>query len=140
VRGAPRLRLLAGCAALFLLGAAGCRGVEGEGDPAVSVKIGISPTPPLVGPTRLLLEVERNGEPVQGARVAIEGNMSHAGMVPVLDSAREESPGRYGVEAFRFTMAGDWILEVRVELPDGGSALRRIPVRVSGGDPPGGVR
>jgi len=118
---------------LLALALWGCRGDADTGDPEVSVRLGISPTPPLVGPTRMLVEIGERGTPTSEARVSIEGSMNHAGMVPVLDSATILDDGRYVVPAFDFNMAGDWIVEVRVELPDGRRLVRRFPVRVSGG-------
>ena len=77
----------------------------------------------MVGATRLLIEVsDAAGGPVAGAEVRVEGNMNHAGMAPVFASAVEEEPGMYVVPGFRFTMAGGWILTVRVTLPDGRQA------------------
>ena len=82
--------------------------------------VAISPTPPAVGPARLIISLEDSaGAPLDGAEILVEGNMSHAGMVPVLDTAQAEGPGRYGISDFRFTMAGDWVLIVHATLPDG---------------------
>jgi len=73
-----------------------------------------------VGPARILIALEDSGGiPVEGARIVVEGNMSHAGMTPVLDTAVAEAPGRYAVPDFPFTMAGSWILTLRATLPDG---------------------
>lgn len=98
----------------------GCRGDLPPGDPNLVLEIGISPTPPGVGPARLIISLKDTlGAPVEGAEVRVEGNMSHAGMVPVMDSAQEQGGGVYTVPAFSFTMAGDWILTVTAELEDG---------------------
>mgnify|MGYP001821836650 FL=1 len=64
--------------------------------------------------------------------MTVEGNMSHAGMVPVLDTAVAEDPGRYGISDFGFTMAGDWILTVQAVLPDGRAARIDRPTSVVG--------
>jgi hypothetical protein len=58
--------------------------------------------------------------------------MSHAGMVPVVDTAVAEDPGRYGISGFEFTMAGDWILTVEATLPDGRRAQIDRPTSVVG--------
>ena len=98
----------------------GCRGEAPGADPGLSLVLAISPTPPGVGPARLLITLrDSSGGLIEGARIEVEGNMSHAGMVPVLDTAQAQEPGRYAVPDFRFTMAGDWILTVRATLPDG---------------------
>lgn len=109
-----------------------CRGDVDPGDPQVTVRLGLSPTPPTVGPTRILVEVSEAGRAVGPGRLTVEGSMAHAGMVPVLDSGRAEGPGRWVVPAFDFSMAGDWVVEVTLELEDGRRAVRRFPVRVTG--------
>jgi hypothetical protein len=102
----------------FLLG--GCRGEMDTGDSGLTLDLAISPTPPAVGPARLIVSlVDSAGAPVQGALIVVEGNMSHAGMAPVVDTAQAEEPGRYGIGDFRFTMAGDWVLTLHATLPDG---------------------
>jgi hypothetical protein len=103
---------------LFFLSA--CRGDVDTGDPELSLDLAISPTPPAVGTARLIITLsDSGGLPFEGAEVVVEGNMSHAGMVPVLDTAVAEDPGRYGISDFKFTMAGDWVLTVQATLPDG---------------------
>jgi hypothetical protein len=72
------------------------------------------------------------GEPVTDAAVSLEGNMNHAGMVPVLteavlDEADGATDGRYQVP-FSFTMMGDWIVTVKVERSDGTTATQNIDV------------
>jgi hypothetical protein len=103
---------------VLLLG--GCRGEMETGDSGLVLDVAISPTPPAVGPARLIISLEDSaGAPVDGAEILVEGNMSHAGMVPVVDTAQAEGPGRYGISDFRFTMAGDWVLTLHATLPDG---------------------
>lgn len=53
-----------------------------------------------------------------GARVSVEGNMSHPGMVPVFGTAVEVRPGRYEAP-LTLTMGGDWVLTVKATLADG---------------------
>ena len=98
----------------------GCRGETETGDPGLILDLSISPTPPAVGQARLIITLEdTTGAPLEAAEIVVEGNMSHAGMAPVLDTALAEGPGRYGISDFSFTMAGDWILTLRASLPDG---------------------
>lgn len=111
----------------------GCRGDVDAGDPDGAVRLGISPTPPLVGPTRMLVEIRDGSSPAAGAAVTVEGSMNHAGMVPVIDTAELLDAGEYVVQDFDFNMPGDWIVEVRVLLSDGRTVTRRFPVRVTGG-------
>ncbi len=133
-----RVRL--GSPALFLGGLllplavlSSCRGEADTGSPGLSLDVAISPTPPAVGPARLIITlVDSVGTAVEGAQVVVEGNMSHAGMVPVFDTAVAEDPGRYGIPDFTFTMAGDWVLTVRATLPDGRRARIDRPTNVVG--------
>lgn len=117
--------------ATLILG--GCRGEPEMGDPGLSLRVAISPTPPAVGGARLILTLEDSaGAPLEGARVVVEGNMSHAGMVAVVDTAVAEGPGIYGISDFSFTMAGDWVLDVQATLPDGRWVRTRHPANVVG--------
>jgi hypothetical protein len=70
---------------------------------------------------------DANGLPISGAQVELEGNMNHAGMVPVFAEASEVAPGRYRA-GMEFTMGGDWFILVRADLPDGRSMERKVDV------------
>ena len=56
-------------------------------------------------------------KPVTGARISLEGNMSHPGMVPVFADAKETAPGSY-VSTMELSMAGDWYVAAHVTLAD----------------------
>jgi len=87
--------------------------------PVVSFKYNVTPDPPSVGPENIDIELrDRNGQPVSGASVELEGNMSHPGMSPVSSVAREIEAGKYR-GTLQLTMAGDWIVLVNVTLSDG---------------------
>ena len=117
--------LLALCAGLLL---SGCqRGAGPHAD--VSVAHEVSPDPPRVGPATVTLRVsDAAGRPLSGARVSLEGNMSHAGMRPVFGEATETEPGRYQ-SRLEFTMGGDWVVSVRLALPDGRRIERQFDVK-----------
>ena len=74
---------------------------------------------PQLGEVPVLVYLLENGEGVSGAEIEITGDMTHAGMVPVIVSATETEPGIYRADDFEFTMAGDWIISADVELADG---------------------
>lgn len=113
------------CAGLFL---AGCQR-RPEARDGVSVEHEINPQPPRVGTARVALRVrDAAGRPVSGARVTLEGNMAHAGMRPVFAEASESEPGRYE-SALEFTMGGDWVVLVRLTLPDGRKIERQFDVK-----------
>ncbi len=103
------------------------------GETSLVLSVAISPTPPPVGQSRLIISLaDSAGAPVEGAFVVVEGNMSHAGMVPVVDTAQAEEPGRYGISDFSFTMAGDWVLDLQATLPDGRWVRTRKAINVVG--------
>ena len=115
---------------VVVIGQTGCAPSQQDGL-GLTVDVGISPTPPLVGPTRLLISLSDSaGAPVEGAEVQVEGNMTHAGMAPVFATAQDEGEGKYVIPGFRFTMAGDWILTVRVTLADGRQGTYEHPTDV----------
>lgn len=119
--------------AVFLVFGWGCRGHLDTGDPGLVLSVAISPTPPPMGEARLIISlVDSAGSPVDEALIVVEGNMSHAGMVPVVDTAQAEDPGRYGISDFHFTMAGDWFLDLHATLPDGRWVRTRKSVNVVG--------
>jgi len=95
----------------------------------LTVTAEITPQPPRVGQATITLRVTgASGQPVTGARVALEGNMSHAGMAPVFAEAMEVEPGRYRAN-MELTMAGDWIILVHVTLPGGEKVERQFEVK-----------
>jgi hypothetical protein len=112
---------------LLLLSLAGC----GRGDkdlPDVAMELVVSPEPPQLGPAAIAVTLhDARGDPIRGARVTLEGNMDHAGMVPVFADAVEVAPGRYQAN-MEFTMGGDWFILVHADLPDGRSMERNIDI------------
>ena len=60
---------------------------------------------------------------------AIEANMSHAGMMPVMADSAAGKDGVYRVP-LNWTMGGDWYVDVKFTLPDGQTITRRFPVHV----------
>ena len=131
VRGRPavcRLFLTAmACAAAVLAG--GCR-EPAKATPDVLVEHELSPRPPRVGPAVFDLKIMDavSSKPFRGARVRLEGNMTHAGMSPVFAEASEAEPGNYRA-TLEFTMAGDWVIIVHVALPDGRKVERQFDVK-----------
>jgi hypothetical protein len=102
-----------------------------EAPPAVTVEHEISPEPTRVGPATIVLKlIDAAGKPVRGAHIAIEADMSHAGMSPVFAEAmeKEPEPGRYRAH-LEFPMAGDWVILLHVTLPDGKKLEQQIDVR-----------
>ena len=108
----------------------GCRRGKRE-PPKLDITWTLSPSTPAIGAATLAVTVrDTAGRPVSGARVHLEGQMSHAGMAPVLADA-PETPGTPGLYTLNFvlTMEGDWVLILTVTLPDGRHVDRRVDVR-----------
>jgi hypothetical protein len=116
---------LALCACAFL---PGCRKTA-EPAPNLVMKHEVAPQPPKVGPATITVSLaDAAGKPIAGARVKLEGNMSHPCMFPVFGDAREIGQGR-DQAAIEFTMGGDWIVSVRGALPDGQKLEREFEVK-----------
>lgn len=107
---------------------AGCR-VAAEAQTGILVAHEITPQPPAVGPATVVFKVtDEAGRALTGAKTKVEGNMSHAGMAPVFAEAGEVAPGRYEAR-LEFTMGGDWLLLVDLDLPDGRRLQRQVEVK-----------
>jgi len=87
------------------------------------------PNPPRIGLNTFTVTLKSaSGGRIVGARVSLEGNMSHAGMAPVFGDAKEVGPGRYQ-GALDLKMRGDWTILCHVRLPSGVSFDREIDIR-----------
>jgi hypothetical protein len=89
----------------------------------------IAPYPPKTGPATITLKLaDSAARPINGARINLEGNMSHPGMRPVFSEARDLGSGRYEA-TLEFTMRGDWVILFHISLPDGRKLQRQIDVK-----------
>ena len=97
--------------------------------PNINVQYEVSPQPPRAGATTINLKLtQQNGQPVSGARIELEGNMSHAGMSPITGEAKEIESGKYS-GTLQLEMAGDWIVVVHITLSDGQEVQRQIEIK-----------
>ena len=117
----------------LLLLITGCGRVQ-QAEPAAQdsyvVTLTAEPAPPAVGDGTVIVTLRDSaGQPVDNAQLAIEANMSHAGMAPVLADSAAGKDGVYRVP-LSWTMAGDWYVDVKFTLPDGQKVTRRFPVQV----------
>ena len=127
-------RILLSTLILMILIFVGCQRTAQT--PAVDnsdVQIGLIPMP--AEETLVVVLTDANDAPITDATVAVEGNMNHAGMIPVLvdpiaDDADGSADGHYHLP-FTYTMFGDWILSVTVTRADGSSLRRDLDVRNS---------
>lgn len=85
---------------------------------------------PALGAAKLNVYILNDGNGVSGAEVKVTGDMTHAGMVPVLADATEVEQGLYSSEGFEFTMAGDWIVTTEVELPSGEKGMDELKLTI----------
>ncbi|MBO0721925.1 MAG: FixH family protein [Blastocatellia bacterium] len=124
-----RGRLLA-CLVLAggIIALAGCRKTAPSG-PDIVMWHDIAPSPPKVGAATITVGLtDTAGKPIVGARINLEGNMTHPGMRPVFGEAGEIGAGRYQAP-LRFTMGGDWIILVRINLLNGQKLEREFEVK-----------
>ncbi|MCX6027781.1 MAG: FixH family protein [Chloroflexi bacterium] len=119
--------------ATLLVALAGCGRVQKVApatDDGLTITMTVEPSPPMIGEGIVVLTVkDASGQPVAGAQVEVEGNMSHAGMMPSFGKAVGSQGGVYRVP-IKWTMGGDWYVDVKLTLPDGKIATRRFPVTV----------
>ncbi|MCU0501107.1 MAG: FixH family protein [Anaerolineae bacterium] len=95
-----------------------------------TVTLVAQPATPVVGDGTLVVTLrDPAGQPVSGARLQVEGNMSHAGMKPSFGKIRGEDAGQYTV-AIPWTMGGDWYVDIKATLSDGRVIARRFPIAV----------
>lgn len=89
----------------------------------------VSPQPPRVGNVMITLKpTDGSGKPVTGARIFLEGQMSHAGMNAVGVRTAELEPGTYhGV--VELSMAGDWVIIAHVIAPGRAQVDRQFEIK-----------
>jgi YtkA-like len=82
-----------------------------------------------VGPATLTLQVaDASQKPIAHAIIDVEADMAHPGMAPVFGQVEETTPGNYRAHV-NFTMAGDWVVLLHIQLPDGRRIERQVDVR-----------
>lgn len=89
----------------------------------------VEPQPPRVGQVEIWLNIKDASQtPLMGARIKLEGNMSHAGMSPVFADALEVAPGEYRT-SMELSMAGDWMILVHLTMRDGSKLERQFEIK-----------
>lgn len=123
--------LLIGLSLLLLLGIGCARASQQDDSADVQITMTAIPFPPHIGESRLVIQVaDEMGSPIDDAHLSVKGDMTHAGMTPVL--AEVDGGGKAGVYTipFEWTMAGDWVVTVDLQLPDGTKAQERFEMAV----------
>jgi hypothetical protein len=112
---------------------AACRQEEPTTNEAVNIDIAFEPAELFVtdDSTVIITLTDNAGQVIDDATVNVRGDMSHAGMTPVL---REITAGTEGVYTsdYEWTMAGDWNVEIVVTLPDGTTTGETFTFTVAG--------
>lgn len=111
---------------LFVVGFLSCRS---QSSAEVIITHEVAPQPARVGQVAIRLRVtDALRQPISGARITLEGNMSHAGMSPVFADTLEDAPGEYRAN-MNLSMAGDWIVLVHLTLRDGTKLERQFEIK-----------
>ena len=123
------------CLFILLVGAAaGCgrsqSAADTETQDSYQVSFGTEPAAASQGDAVIVIAVkDQTGRPVDGAAVAIEANMNHAGMTPENADTTASEGGIYRLP-LTWTMGGAWFVDVQITLPGGEVIRRRFPVDV----------
>jgi YtkA-like protein len=89
----------------------------------------ISPATPHLGANTFTVTLrDKAGAPRTGARLAIEGDMTHPGMRPAFADSAEIAPGKYQ-GSLDLSMAGDWTILFHITLANGQTVERQLQIR-----------
>ena len=118
--------IVAMCALATACGKSGAAPASGT----IDVQWHLEPNPPATGEQARLRISLRDGEkqPIRGAKLQIESNMSHPGMAPLISPIAERGDGEYEGPV-QLTMSGDWVVVVSGTLPDGRPITRSLDVK-----------
>jgi hypothetical protein len=115
----------------ILLGGCGLRSTPQDQAGEIKISLQITSSQPIVGEDELVFHLEdQSGSSILGAELRARGDMSHAGMEPVLGASVEVGDGSYSIP-FRWSMAGSWVVTLEGTLPDGREILRTFDVEIS---------
>ncbi len=94
-----------------------CAG-SGDGAQGLSAKLTFEPQPHIGTVECTVALTNSDGTPAECTQVELEGNMNHAGMVPVFAQGEPRGEGIF-VADLEFTMGGDWLIFVRGKSAEG---------------------
>lgn len=120
------------CLLVLMMGllVAGCRQTDTPTQQLIQIDLTITPDTTSGDAVAVVMLTDSNGQPISDATVSLRGDMTHAGMTPVLREAGAGVAGRYEL-AYEWTMGGDWLVEVTVTLADGTTASRTFDYTIS---------
>ncbi|MGI8983547.1 MAG: copper resistance protein CopC, partial [Acidimicrobiales bacterium] len=105
---------------------AGCG--KGTPDPAYRVAVDTDPNPPKAEATEFRLTVQRDGQPVAGAKVCLRLDMREMNHPGVSAIGEETSPGSYDAR-LKFSMTGSWEGSTTVVEP--GRRPVQVPIKLA---------
>lgn len=117
---------------LFLLGLliSACSRSPVDEAPEIIVEMETIPSPAKTGDALLMIQLtDPQGQAIGDFTIDVRGDMSHAGMAPVIVTQAKAEQGMYTVP-FEWTMAGDWFIAIKAQLPDGRTLMRTLPIHV----------
>ena len=124
-RRGPILLAVLWIASFHLTGCSKSPGVAND----VAFACDSDPKPARVGHNTFTVTLtSRNGEQIGGARISLEGDMSHPGMSPVFGEAKEIAAGRYQ-GTLDLNMLGDWTILFHITLASGRTFDREVKIR-----------
>ena len=93
------------------------------------MQLELQPQPPRVGFATATVKLRDTADqPVAGAKVSLEGDMSHPGMAPVTAGTIETAAGIYQGH-LTIPMPGDWVFLAHITLADGQKLDRQADIR-----------
>jgi YtkA-like len=96
---------------------------------ALTAKFEVTPLPARVGIVIAKFDlVTSTAQPLVGARLTAEADMTHPGMSPVFGTVEEKQPGHYE-SRLKLGMAGDWVILLHGTLPTGEKLERQFELR-----------
>lgn len=94
----------------------------------VVITMATSPAKGATPPTHIEVTLKDDaGQPLDGATVTIRGDMTMAGMAPIVTTATAAGHGRYVAGPLTFSMGGDWVISVSGKLADGRPLAKQFP-------------
>lgn len=110
----------------------GCRNeMRSTDDAQINIDLTVEPAEPVVGNAILsVILTDTQGNPIEDATIEVRGDMTHAGMPPVLVSATDGEAGLYQIP-IEWTMSGDWLVDVTVTLVGGEVVQERFEYTIA---------
>ena len=111
---------------LLLLLAACARNSQQADESGVQMTVSVVAETAVSPTTLTVIMHDADGNPINDAYLIIKGDMTHAGMIPVVAAADGGVDGVY-TTPFEWTMGGDWIITIIANLGDDTTITREFP-------------